>query len=120
MFATWLLQFSQPAKDSLGGKATATSLVQAASITLLAVCISGWFVSYKMFSIDKKGKKYYWFNAIAAILYLPFLTWHFFTCYDANFETGTEHYLLLFFVHSTVMVFWSLGFNTLNKKEEGY
>ncbi|MFN6036912.1 MAG: hypothetical protein ACK452_00465 [Bacteroidota bacterium] len=116
----YLLQYVKSAQDSLGGKETANSLVQAASTALLAVSLGAWIVAWRFFRIEKKGKKYFFLNLGLALIYLPFLTWHFFNCYDLNFETGTEHYLMLFFFHSAILVFWSIGFNSKNKIEEGY
>ena len=120
MNTTYLLQYVRSAQDSLGGQATATSLVQTASTALLIVSVAAWIVAWKFFKIETKGKKYFWVNSGIALVYLPFVTWHFFNCYALNFETGTEHYLLLFFFHSAIVVFWSIGFNAKNKIEEGY
>jgi hypothetical protein len=115
-----LLQYTSAVRDSLGGQETATSLVQAASSVLLIVSLSAWFVAWRFFKIEKKGKKYFLINLGLAIVYLPFLVMHFFNCYSLGFETGTEHYLMLFFIHSAIVVFWSVGYNSKNKVEEGY
>lgn len=107
-------------RDSLGGKEFADTLLQGSSVVLLTVSLAAWFVAWRFFKIEKQGRRYYFANAGIALLYLPFLVWHFFRCYAADFKTGKEHYLLFFLVHSTVVVFWSLGFYGKNKEEEAF
>ena len=108
------------ARDSLGGKAASDALAQGAGSILLIVALAAWIIAWRFFRIEKQGKKYFLYNFFFALAYLPFLSWHFFRCYEKSFTTGTEHYLFFFFLHSVVVLFWSLGFNGRNRKEEFY
>ncbi len=116
----FFLSVSVAARDSLGGKAASDALAQGAGSILLLVSVVAWFVAWRLFKIETKGRKYFFYNLIAAVIYLPFLGFHFYRCYQYNFETGTEHYLMVFFIHSAALLFWSVGFNGRNKQEEFY
>lgn len=120
MMNLYFLSVSVAARDSLGGKAASDALAQGAGSILLLVSFVAWFVAWKMFKIEAKGRKYFTYNFIAAVIYLPFLGFHFYRCYQNNFTTGTEHYLMLFFVHAVVLLFWSVGYNGRNRQEESY
>jgi hypothetical protein len=114
------LSVSVAARDSLGGKAASDALAQGAGSILLLVSFVAWFVAWRLFKIEIQGRKYFFYNLAAAVIYLPFLGYHFYNCYQLNFTTGTEHYLMLFFLHAVVVLFWSIGFNGRNRQEESY
>jgi hypothetical protein len=107
-------------RDSLAEKEMSETLVQGASMVVMTVSLAAWFVAWRFFKIERNGKKYFFINAALAVIYLPFLVVHFFRCYAADFQTGTEHYLMFFFLHSLILVFWSLGFYGRHKTEEPF
>jgi 4-amino-4-deoxy-L-arabinose transferase-like glycosyltransferase len=115
-----LLQAPIIVRDTIAAKQTSEALVQSASAIIFLMSIAGWIASYKFFKDGKDGKKYFFLNALIALIYLPFLVKHFFYCYKTNFSTGTEHYLLFFFLHAVILLFWSLGFYGKNKEEDPF
>lgn len=109
-----------PVQSPEEAKETADMLVQGSAVVILTFSVIAWFVAWRYFRIEPRGKKYFLIHAAIAVIYLPFLIRFFFRCYDMNFSTGKEHYLLLFFVHSALLLFSSLAFYGRNKQEESY
>ena len=112
-----LLGIPPASRDSLGGQETADTMIQGASLVILFVSLASWYVGWRLFKIEREGKIIWFCNFILAVMYVPFLVVHFFNCWEQQFRTGKEHYLMLFFVHALVLVLWSLGFNGRRRQD---
>lgn len=109
-----------PIRNMAEEKETADMMVQGAAIFIMVVSVVAWFVAWRFYSVGQRGKLYYFINAGLAVCYLPFLVLFYIKCYEGNFSTGKEHYLLAFFLHSTIVVFWALGYYGKHKEEEAF
>ncbi len=110
----------KPLMDPAEEKETSNLLAQGSAITILVMSVLAWFVAWRFLKIEPKGKKIYFINLVIALMYLPFLVRFFFISYAMNFHTGKEHYLMIFFVHSAIFLFISVGFYGRHKQEESF